>query len=1219
MQSRQFIVRLAILLLALLPATLGAKTIFVNHASDSSAIPFATWATAASNLQDAIALALDGDEIWVAQGTYYPDEGGSAVDNVRTSNFALKYDVALYGGFSGTGTETVISQANPAANPTILSGDLLQDDDPSIPATSNDNAYNVLTSYFVIAGTILDGFTITAGNANAASPRDKGGAIFNSNSSPTLRQCTFLNNQATYGGSIANLDFSSPSLINCSFQGNNATYGGALYNFNSSSPALTNCSFQGNNAASWGGALYNLNSSSPALTNCSFQGNRAYLGGAILNQTSSSPTLTNCILWNNDQFATAPPAAGDSVDNYSSTPTYSHCLVEHINLSGAGTGNFDGTNPANDPRFVLEGDPLTAPTTGGDLRLRSGSPAINAGDDAANLITTDIAGNPRKSGTIDLGAYEGRLIFVDHTAAPPNNGSSWADAFTILQNALALADPGDEIWVAQGTYHPDEGSGQSNDVRTSTFALQNGVKIYGGYPNGGGPRNLAAYPTILSGDIDQNDGPDLANITGNAYHVLTALSISSSAILDGFTIIAGNANGASSTINSGGAIYNSYSSLSLNNCSFQGNNAALNGGAIYNGSSYPSLKNCSFQGNKASSGGAIYNSRSSPSLSNCSFHGNNATVQGGAIYNSSSSSPSLKNCILWNNAQAGNTTLAGASIASVNTSSVPTYSHCLVENINLSGTGNFDGTDPANDPRFVLETDPLTASTNGGDLRLRPGSPAIDAGDDAANLTTTDLAGNPRKFGTIDLGAHEQEVLYVDDTAVGSNNGSSWTNAFQNLQDALAAATSSQAIQVAEGTYFPDQGGTAVDNVRTETFNLIDGVLLYGGYPNGGGRRNPAANPTILSGDIDKNDGSGFANITGNAYHVLTANSISSSAILDGFTITAGNANSASLPNDRGGAIYNYISSPALNNCSFQGNNATFGGAVFNYTSSPTLNNCSFQGNKANYAGAIYNYVSSSPFLNNCSFQGNNATFGGAVYNSVSSSPTLKNCILWNNAEAGDSTLAGASVFPPSTTTYSHCLVENIDLSSTGTGNFDGTNPANDPRFVLETDPLTAPTNGGDLRLLAGSPAINTGDNTANLTTTDLAGNSRKHDTIDLGAYEQQGVTFSLLHPGLDPDGDENGNGLSNFLDYASGQHPEATGLLPIVEITATTLTLRTRVDGSSTFPFAEYSDDLDNWFTLVEGVHYQVVGNTVNGPMRTLTLEFLPGQPAKRFFRQGF
>lgn len=112
---------------------------------------------------------------------------------------------------------------------------------------------------------------------------------------------------------------------------------------------------------------------------------------------------------------------------------------------------------------------------------------------------------------------------------------------------------------------------------------------------------------------------------------------------------------------------------------------------------------------------------------------------------------------------------------------------------------------------------------------------------------------------------------------------------------------------------------------------------------------------------------------------------------------------------------------------------------------------------------------------------------------------------------------------------------------------------------------------------------------------------------------------FGEEHPGLVGLEDANGNGRSNFLDYASGQDPEADGLLPIVELDGTTLTLRRRINGIDVLATAQFSDTLSGWLPLEEGVHYTVTSESVDGDMRTLVLELLPGQPARRFFRQSF
>jgi hypothetical protein len=222
--------------------------------------------------------------------------------------------------------------------------------------------------------------------------------------------------------------------------------------------------------------------------------------------------------------------------------------------------------------------------------------------------------------------------------------------------------------------------------------------------------------------------------------------------------------------------------------------------------------------------------------------------------------------------------------------------------------------------------------------------------------------------------------------------------------------------------------------------------------------------------------------------------------------------------------------------------------------------------------------------------------------------------------------VAGASVANSSSTpTYSHCLVANSGGSSawsTALGTDSGNNLDADPLFVLEVDPLTAPTTAGDLRLLTGSPAIDVGDDSANATTTDLAGNPRKVGTIDLGAYEGNvDATFALLHPSLDPDGDDNNNGITNYGDYAAGGDPTAPD----------DPTLQPQVDGNQlTFSFRNNAADVtiwfekspsllpDSWSEMIEGVDYAIDPvETVTGSRTQLTLDvFTPGPFL--FFRQA-
>ncbi|MBO9370391.1 MAG: hypothetical protein J7575_04795 [Chloroflexi bacterium] len=144
-----------------------------------------------------------------------------------------------------------------------------------------------------------------------------------------------------------------------------------------------------------------------------------------------------------------------------------------------------------------------------------------------------------------------RVLYAAPDGATSGNCDSWANACT-LQYALSIAQSGDEIWVKKGVHYP----GPAGD-RTATFALKNGVALYGGFAgteSSRDARNWQANPTVLSGDIDRNDITDANGVVmttthivgNNAYHVVTAGNVDSTAILDGFVITAGKADGSCS-------------------------------------------------------------------------------------------------------------------------------------------------------------------------------------------------------------------------------------------------------------------------------------------------------------------------------------------------------------------------------------------------------------------------------------------------------------------------------------------------------------------------------------------------------------------------------------------------------------------------------------------------------------------------------------------------
>jgi hypothetical protein len=189
--------------------------------------------------------------------------------------------------------------------------------------------------------------------------------------------------------------------------------------------------------------------------------------------------------------------------------------------------------------------------------------------------------------------------------------------------------------------------------------------------------------------------------------------------------------------------------------------------------------------------------------------------------------------------------------------------------------------------------------------------------------------------------------------------------------------------------------------------------------------------------------------------------------VISSNTISGNRANDGS-----GGGIYCYSSASVVSNSTITGNNATFGAGMCCYTCSPAISNCTLAGNTATADGAgggICCY-SSSPTVVNCTFIANSAPSGSALDNEASSNPSLTNCILWGNAGP---VIANDLSAP----TLTYCDVEG---GWSGTGNI-SSNPGLVRSPGAGADGLwgTPDDDYGDLRLLAGSPCIDAGNNAA--------------------------------------------------------------------------------------------------------------------------------------------
>lgn len=988
----------------------ATKIIYVNQIA-VGAQDGGSWVNAYTDLQTALAKAQAGDQIWVAKGVYKPTTKSD--DEARKKSFVLVEGVAIYGGFSGD--ELKLTDRDWNINKTILSGDIGKADDGS------DNSYHVVYGKGLSSATVLDGFTITSGNASGDHDLGRGGGL--------------LCDGAGQGNQC------NPTLCNLIFCSNNASYGGAIWNYGdnsgTSSPILINVIFFGNKAKYQGGGMYNSGqsrgTSNPTLINVTFSGNTAgNFGGAISNNGTggtSKPVLANSIFWNNTAGSTP-----DEIYSHFASPTISYSIIKGGVNSNKGAVN-GGHNLANDPRFVGPIDPGKGPSTASGLRLQFGSPALDIGNPniVPTSVTAGMGGKPRvRNNTVNIGAYEGCIIFVNQAAkqAKPD-GSGWEKGFIDLNQALKVAKAGDEIWVAKGTYKPTSASG--DEARKRSFELKDMVEIYGGFTGTETcreARDWHANKTILSGDIGAND-----EMKDNSYHVVTGKNLSKETILDGFTIAKGYADG-EGNLSSGGGLYLSAGSPTLRNLIICGNQARLDGGGLYNEGASPTLINVVLSGNRAHSGGALYNNGkkgdSSPTLINVTISGNRADSRGGGLYNNGengASKPTLTNVILWGNSASLQRDKGYDSHEVYNYYASVTVSYSMVQ----GGIARIkDAKDAGNNlsladgvyPRFGKPVHPAKAPTAKGDLRLQAGSPAINCGNNKAlpRGLACDLSGRPRVIkDTVDIGAYEAPtIVYVNQAAAGAiKDGSSWATAYADLQRALERASVGDEIWVAKGVYKPttESGNEA----RKKSFVLVEGVEIYGGFDGTETRRDQRdwnAYQTTLSGALGKNGDN-----SDNSYHVITGKGLTDATVLDGFTITDGNANGEDYSWRSGGGLYCNGSgsgtqcSPTLRNLTFSDNYAKYGGAIYNDgtsggVSSPMLTNVTFSRNTSDQSGgAIYNGGSngtSSPTLTNVIFSDNTSknSDGGAIYNDSTQngvcSPTLTDVIFSGNKAASE-------------------------------------------------------------------------------------------------------------------------------------------------------------------------------------------------------------------------
>lgn len=365
------------------------------------------------------------------------------------------------------------------------------------------------------------------------------------------------------------------------------------------------------------------------------------------------------------------------------------------------------------------------------------------------------------------------IIYVDNDANGDNNGSSWEDAYTNLQEALEAAVEDDEIWVAEGIYRPTD----TRD-RSISFAMKSNVDMYGGFrgnEDNREDRNFRENETILSGNIGEEE-----RSFDNSHHVVTALNLQEEAILDGFTIRDGYSRNVSleqATVVRGAGILIDSSEVILNNLHIRENQGRFGGGVSILRGSDVVLSNNIFSENTAREAGGgliitrtvqvdvinnlfvnnrtegpgagVYTFRGGGNLVNNTFVNNQGGEAGSAITVENGSDLAVSNVIVWDNPNDVN----GDQI--FNKLGLPNFTESTIT-VSDSIVQNGFSEDARVEQENILQENPEFVDLEDDNYRLRSDSPGLEIGNNSVIDIDTDLDGNPRFVGNgVDLGAYE--------------------------------------------------------------------------------------------------------------------------------------------------------------------------------------------------------------------------------------------------------------------------------------------------------------------------------------------------------------------------------------------------------------------------------------------------------------------------------
>ncbi|MBX3359632.1 MAG: hypothetical protein KF745_14530 [Phycisphaeraceae bacterium] len=517
------------------------------------------------------------------------------------------------------------------------------------------------------------------------------------------------------------------------------------------------------------------------------------------------------------------------------------------------------------------------------------------------------------------------VIYVRAGASGAGNGASWADAFTGVQAALDAAQAGDQIWVAAGVYRP----GVSGGSRESSFLMKTGVALYGGFAGTEGSlgqRDWRVNVTTLSGDLNGDDGPEFSNRADNAYHVVVALNVADTAVIDGFVVRGGHADGpgfgALPTSKNQGSGINVYDAQPrIVNCTLVDNYASDHGTINDHGDS--TVIDCVFDSNYAGDHGAgLYSHNHAMTMAmGCTFRNNVTPGKGGGSYTQSGHAQWI-DCVF-----TGNVAERGAGFYH-HTGSATAVTGCTF----TGNTGTVGGGGVYCDVADATITG-CTFTQNVAGLGVEGGS-AGAGGSGGAGVWCS--GGAPRVLG-----------------CTFTNNAASFGAGVYNNDFTVAVISdcvfNSNHANEGAGVY------TLFSDVTVTNCTFTSNTASQGAFPVGGGVSSYFANSTFTGCTFVGNTaelGGGAVYVEGESPRVTSCTMRANAAI---------GGNDCCGSDGWGGALMvAYFTTPVISNCVMTSNTADLGGAVFNLAfGDPLIVNCTMIGNSARVAGAVYGFGNS--------------------------------------------------------------------------------------------------------------------------------------------------------------------------------------------------------------------------------------------------------------------